>query len=229
MLRKISIWIVVLLSLIGSAYIFYGQMFPSGAWRYKITVNIETPEGSKSGSVVREIRAKPNFAKFLNPDVGNVTYELLGEAVVIDIGKHRKLFGLINEHSYQDVFNAFPIPKGEHVDLLKYYSQLDAGAESELKKDLPSFVTFTDLNNPASIKGAGIKVMSDVFGEGVSLRNITIEMTHDPITWGIEGDLPWLPARKNIPGYIGGSSVYPYKDPTETYVRGSNFSKGKFW
>lgn len=61
-------------------------------FRYKITVEIETPEGIKTGSAVREVRISNNLAKYVNPDVRSLTYRVIGEAVSIDLGEHGILF-----------------------------------------------------------------------------------------------------------------------------------------
>ena len=55
MKRKFSSGLVVLLAVVGVGYVACAEMFPSGTWRYKMTVTVETPEGIKTGSAVREV------------------------------------------------------------------------------------------------------------------------------------------------------------------------------
>jgi hypothetical protein len=91
----------------GTAYAAKDYVVPT-TWRYKITIEIETPEGIKTGSAVREVRAWKNAAKIINPDVAPIEYEVIGEAVVVDLGKRGVLFGLIDWDSYEEVESSFP-------------------------------------------------------------------------------------------------------------------------
>lgn len=200
-------FLIAILLLIGAWYYAY----PWGTWRYKITVNIETPEGLKSGSAVREVRviAKPPFAP---PDV-QPSKDVKGEAVVVDLGERGKLFALIDTDDWQIVTKTFPghgalTPKG-----IRYYNSLDNFSAVMPLEAYPRIVAFKDINDPKSVvepykvifgdasanhrernTAQGVEDnLADVFGQGVKLKNISIEMTDDPVTWGIEKILPWLP------------------------------------
>ena len=51
-----SVWFLVVLAVLyGSAKLIWRQAYPSGSWRYKMTVVVQTPEGIKTGSAVREV------------------------------------------------------------------------------------------------------------------------------------------------------------------------------
>ena len=68
---------------------------------------------------------------------------------------------------------------------------------------LPHFVTFKDMNDPMTVENVDGKDLSKTFGEGVLLKDITLEITTDPITWGnINHYLPWLEGLKG--GYLDG-------------------------
>jgi len=92
-------------------------------FNYRITVEIETPESVKSGSAVRQIsvRRQPRL-----PDAGSISYNVSGEAVVIDLGERGVLFSLISHGSYYDVFHAFPYEE-RGMDAVRYYRSLSAG------------------------------------------------------------------------------------------------------
>jgi len=216
--------VVLLVLAIGLSYALKDYVFPT-TWRYKITVEIDTPEGIKSGSAVREVRAYKNIARFLNPDVQDISYEVIGEAVVINLDGNRKLFGLINEYSYKDVFNA--IYGGSCCFNFDDLSQIKLNEKAELKNDLPAFVIFSDENDPKSIIGAGISKMSIILGNGVAHKRTIIEITDEPISHNILKILPWLSKYYGHTGYLGGSQNPPFNDPTDTHVRLSNFIKGE--
>ncbi len=186
------------------------------SWRYKMTVEIETPEGVKTGSAVREMGN--STASFRLPDVGNPA-SVRGEAVVVDLGERGVLFALISHHSDNEFYNAFPVPGnkigngGSSPDGIKYYASLPVGTKGVLKPEYfpgyPKLVTFTDISDPKSVTLAqdwqrndkGLYELKEdrieeLFGEGVKLKNIILEITDEPVTWGVVDR--WLPtsARK---------------------------------
>lgn len=79
-MQKLGYFVLVLIALIFAWKHFY----PSGAWCYKMTVTVETPEGVKTGSAVREVYSRTDPALLVN----NGTHTILakGDAVVIDLG-----------------------------------------------------------------------------------------------------------------------------------------------
>ncbi len=166
--------------------------FEWGSWRYKLTVEIETPEGIKSGSAVRQVNAYTNIAKWVNPGVRAISYDVKGEAVVIDLGERGVVFALINWSSYQDVLNAFPKPKGEKT--IPYYRSLKPGMRADLLdvRARPKLVTFTELDDANSIKAVPYGEMNKVFHDDIRLHSILIEITRSPVTWG--GVDEWLPS-----------------------------------
>ena len=213
MTRKFRIAALVGLGLLAAIPLAWSEVFPSYTWRYKITVNVETPEGLKSGSAVREVTNRDNTilgVKF--PEAGARISKVKGEAVVIDLGKRGVLFGLIDHDSYRELYSAFSVrdPSNTSDD----FHKLDLGMKADLNIDRPKIITFKDMNDPKSIEivyqqkmGSYIGKVLDVddnfeklFGAGVVLKSISIEITGEKITWG------------KIHGYLGKlHSVGPYE------------------
>lgn len=220
-------------------------MGPRGEWRYKITVSVETPEGVKAGSAVREVRVIDGIQ--LTPE-SHPSISVKGEAVVVDLGERGVLFATLDgDAAYHAVFYTFPSPApGLTPEGIRYYDGLDETEAVPIHSNyLPKMVAFEDLDEPTSVRLVydqtytgkfGDKLPSfditdnfeTVFGEGVKLKNVTIQMADEPVTHKIDKWLPWLPSRKNIPGYIG-APVGERKDPTKTYLTGVDFSKGRWW
>jgi len=94
---KVFIYIFALLVIAGvtTAVAMSGKN-SSGTWRYRVTVEIETPEGIKSGSAVRELSVGTPLINL--PDAGNPG-RIRGEAVVIDLGVIGKVFSLLPSQS----------------------------------------------------------------------------------------------------------------------------------
>jgi hypothetical protein len=205
-------------------------------WRYKMTVTLETPEGEKSGSAVREISNSIQPVDL--PDVGNPAKNT-GEAVVVDLGQRGVLFALISDLSDDEFYAAIPTPGygGTTPKALEYYSNLGPGVKGELtnKRYWPKIVTFTDMNDPKTVRVAYYArptgpVLTDpleitdnleqLFGNGVKLKSITIETTDEPKTkTGILATLP-----KFDDEFWEWRKKLEYSDPRK--ISGANFSKG---
>jgi hypothetical protein len=201
-MKKILIGLGVLVVLAGAVVTWWTYEFPSATWRYKITVEVETPEGLKTGSAVREIGV---FTDIKIGDVGGGGAGVTGEAVVVNLGERGVLFATVGEDfGYSVMFRAFPYSKGGLTkEGMEYYSNLKNAKTSLLAIDqLPRFVMFRDLNDPLSVKLVDIHDLSQNFGEGVKIKDITIETTDEPMTWGVvDLYLPWLAEIKsNIDG-----------------------------
>lgn len=192
---------------------------PQESFRQRLTVEIETPEGLRSGSSVTEVTwTKQPFG---NDHTGKAT----GEAVFVDLGSGRFAVALLASG-----------PKAQDVNWPQYVyepivrmpgSTLSAaraaraavGQKVELALDrLPTIITFTDLADPASVKvihgtdyrqqcadptkqlpncrhedvPVPIDEIAATFGPGHAFRRATLEIVPNdtPITRGIDKRLP---------------------------------------
>ena len=180
-------------------------------WRYKMTVTVETPEGDVSGSAVREIQNLLHGSPLSQQ--GNPG-DVIGEAVVVDLGKRGVVFALISHTSDNRFSENFPLPgriggQGSTTpEGIKYQSSLPVGTKAVLNprtpQGYPQLVTFTDMDDPKSVTliqeweriGEAGRAFDDqrtleedrfegLFGEGVRLKEITLEITDEPVTWGV--------------------------------------------
>ena len=182
------------------------------SWHYKMTVTVETPEGDISGSAVR-VMANSSPALSL-PDAGS-SASVRGEAVVVDLGERGVLFALISHDSDQEFYETFPVPNnkgGATPEGIAYYASLPAGKKKDMNPfsgaGYPKLVAFKDMNDPKTVtllqeyercragskrakacKEQGPHLINDrfeeMFGEGVRIKNITLEITDEPVTWGV--------------------------------------------
>ncbi|MFH1159086.1 MAG: hypothetical protein V1721_09470 [Pseudomonadota bacterium] len=186
----------------------------SASWRYKMTVTVSTPEGDRTGSAVREVHAyvyPPNSSL-----LGRTGRTILakGEAVTVDLGERGVLFAMTSgDYGWRVVYDAFPFtgytPAETAGETIQYYSSLKNAKATLTPKKYPNFVRFRDLNNPKTIENIRRPDMNlneikksdprrpiidfeSAFGKGVNLKEVTIEMTDEPVTWGIEKYLPWV-------------------------------------
>lgn len=187
----------------------------TGTFRYKMTVEVETPEGLKTGSAVREVKiviAHPEIQ-----GLNDTRAFVKGEAVVVDLGKRGLLFAILGTDDYRTVFDAFPdAPPGLTEEGIKYYQKLakDRATGTLTIDTYPRLIHFHDINNPKTVElvyetedyetprsgGVGFvqhkRITKDFFknfyGDNVKLKNIKVQMTEEPIVWNIEKKLVWL-------------------------------------
>ncbi len=211
--------------------------YPSGSWRYKLTVQVETPQGVKTGSVVREISATSRPA-LLGENRDTFVKVEASEAVVVDLGARGRVFGLNRgaigggDHAIWVLFKALPPPCVEGPVSrcgIKYYSSLKTATPVDLTPDnLPMFVRFRDLADPKTVEAVKADDFAASFGEGVELKSVTIEMTREPVTIGVmERYLTWIAQRAKYPGAIGGDPHKPFEDPTKTWLTLGDFRTRK--
>ncbi|MCP4188064.1 MAG: hypothetical protein GY763_10735, partial [Gammaproteobacteria bacterium] len=75
----------------------------------------------------------------------------------------------------------------------------------------PLLVTFTDINDPASVARVDRYDLEKHFGTGVKLKAVTLEITGEPVTRGeVEKVLGWW---NNLTVPIGGNVKRKYGDP----------------
>lgn len=204
LIKKIPRTVWVLLGLAAAIYAAWSIAYPSGAWRYRMTVVIETPEGIKTGSAVREVFAAQGIK--LTPE-SHAVIHARGEAVIVDLGNRGVLFALMRnvsgpDYSHQIVFNNFSPPHGVaplSADGIRYYHSLKKGKATLSSDQYPTFVRFRDPKDSKTVEnviemenngGGGYRIkadhMEEMFGAGVRLKEVTIEMTDEPVTHGIE-------------------------------------------
>lgn len=189
MKKSMILGLAVVALLIGAAVWVKMELFSFGTFRYKMTVSIETPEGIKTGSAVREVYVRQN-PKVTTESLPHI--EVRGEAVAVNLGKRGILFVLISHGSYREVFSAFPRPSALSPEGIRYYASLEPGLKGLLIKEIPELVYFKDLSDPKSVQAVARDNLAAVFGDGVAFKNIEIEITDEPVEISIEKLLPWL-------------------------------------
>src|SRR5690242_12999462 len=134
--------------------------------------------------------------------MGGAGEETSGEAVVLDLGESGLVFALLRgrtldlwEPPASLLFGAFGDTFGPEREALPKIRMLQRErARREVPpKYLPMLVHFRDINDPKSVEQIDPANFAATLGIGIALRRVTIEITDDPITTGIEKRLPWLP------------------------------------
>jgi hypothetical protein len=220
-LRSLSSF-ALLTCLVMSVLVLGGCGDPTYAWRQKMTIEMETPDGIKTASSVISVDVEVGTGFLAKATSGSpVSWKIRGEAVTVSLGQGRYFFALLKGRAYQsepgrNALFAFadmasydpasePLP-AHQIERAK----LDQPAT--LNRDsYPYFVTFTDINDPASVTLVDPSSFAMVFGDGHALRRVTLEITDEQATFGkVEAALSWW---SNLKTPIGGNAKRPYGDP----------------
>ena len=186
--------------------------------RFRITIDVETPEGVKFGSgVIENRRIKPTWD--FKPYHDDVT----GEAIEVDLGERGSLFLLVEQaqpfsiilyRAYHDA-DLLPPSMGD-IEVQRYIAKLRQPVEIKFKEmSIFSVVRFPDRSNPQSVEKAALGDLRTTFGNGVQLKRIVVVPTDEQISTGIETRLPWLSS-------LIARSQYTHIDGTEGSTSGSD-------
>jgi hypothetical protein len=186
------------------------------SYRYKITVEVDTPDGLKSGYAVHETLVSKS-----NVDLGDISQkqnsETRGEAVAVDLPGGQTLFVLMpGEVSVINALDragtggwdekAIRIAQGD-TPTGPHPLPFSAPQNYNKSKEFPLFVKFQDINDPKTVELVQPDNLAASFGDGVKLRRVTVEVTDEDVTMGIGKRLEWLMTTgnanlKNHPGAV---------------------------
>ncbi len=188
---------IITLGIIVAIVSYFMIMYPSYTYRYRMTVEINTPEGVKYGSSVIEVTTTqwPEWLAGLSGghSQGSRAY---GEAPFVDLGERGILFAALKYNFttriYPTLFTGKTYGAWPHGGVPDYAKARNF--EVELGEgNFPKLVYFEDLKDPISVKEAPPQKLSEVFGEGVSLKAIRIEATEDKLEKKVDKVISWLP------------------------------------
>jgi hypothetical protein len=185
-----------------------------GAWelRYRLTIQLLRDGREYAGTGVLRTRWTSNgaFAGFDGIDKYDVA--TWGDAVIIDAAQLGPIFGLLRAPALHNgqAFNAirpeYPLQRalreetseGErapsfHTAEWFASARVMTGVHEMREAHWPVLLRFRDTTDPTTAELLPPE-------SGIAVRRVTIEVTSDPVTRGIESLLPWLGALRT-PGY----------------------------
>ena len=172
--------------------------------KYRLTVEVETPEGVKSASGILAITPDRGYSR------GGRT-RAAGDAIFIDLGGGKNLVALLG-HIDQSVdldainyvaMRAYTAAGGKRVNFNDMSKQ--TGVVPVKGELTPVLLTFADPGNPATARNVPAEDVEAALGKGYRLRGITAEVVPNglwpidfggalgnPVTRGTLAKLPWL-------------------------------------
>lgn len=181
------------------------------AWNQKLTVEVETPQGIRSGSTVTHVSWQEKNS------VGNYPSSYNGEATVVEVAPGKYLFALIGEGTRYIALRTFAAESGTSVTPKGFAAVSKVRGTRKVPRDnYPLLVTFADIADPKTVQKVDPDNLAASFGPGVSLKRITLEITDEKVTGGVIGKiLPWLGwSREKLLASGGGRN--PLKMPSES-------------
>jgi hypothetical protein len=168
--------------------IWYALAAPALLYRYRLTVEIDTPNGTKSGSSVIETRVFEQTAWL--PDMPVTGTRTFGEAVFVDLGEGRNAIAILarGPTAGEDVefrtivpgalgIRGWGIRAGMKPALAK---ALQAGVPLPVPSGAtPTIITFKDQNDPLSVTvlhSNASDQFAGTFGFGYALKGMTVEI-----------------------------------------------------
>ena len=175
--------------------------------KYRLTVEVETPDGVKSGSGILAITPDRGYSR-----KGHTSAS--GDAIFVDLGGGKNLVALLahldDKKADLDAINyvalrAYNAALSKRVnfnDMSKMAGPAPVPVKGEL---IPVLVSFADPANPGTARAVPPDQSEAVLGKGYRLRGLTAEVVPngfwpvdfggplgDPVTRGIAAKLPWL-------------------------------------
>ncbi len=196
-------------------YLAISFAFPTYTHRYRLTIEIDTPEGVRSGSSVIEVIRKD--VRWILIAQGRFEFHVRGEAVFIDLGANRNVIALLTHGSRgENVDQMISLP----IEAYGYYKWDEAAwshrtkmqGPVELKPELiPTLVTIADVSDAKTAQviygidsqevregGGGLRraprlavdQFTEKFGPGVRFKRALLETTSEPLSARIEAKMP---------------------------------------
>lgn len=216
-----------------------GNGHDANTLRYKMTVEVDTPQGVKRGHAVREVTYRlPAGVPMFGEDRGGAAVD--GEAVAVRLPDGAILYALLTGADgdadyaqkvpalvFSKIWNA-AYGRQQFDERTKNYERQPGDTDQfedlhRLKPVeviwppspaadpiLPMLARFRDPTNPTSIERVNPDELSKAFGKGVELKRILVEITDEKVTVGVTDMLPDF---GNKSGFDKWYKSLPYGDP----------------
>ena len=198
----------------------FGKTYP--AYRYRVTVEVETPQGLRRGSSVIEVQTTAGGPYSISGGGGGgIATRVTGEAAPIDLPNGETLFILITAEGNPDwPTNAYalevPYPSKAEVEERTGAGKWNANAAFDLWMERveashgrlplrrwrifgaskmsgwPMLVRFKNIRDPASVESVDPDDLEATFGKGYRVRDVYVEKTDDAVNCKIKTRLTWL-------------------------------------
>lgn len=177
----------------GAAALLSGcGLFGNPSYRFKMTVEVETPEGLKTGSSVYEVETTNSRDLVAGGKGSRFTFR--GEAVAVDLPDGQTLFALLKTvamsgHDVLPASSMVAMDPDFDYDWMANTKKIASGDDIKSPAEVPIgyyplLVMFGDINDPKSVE--------KIDPARIGVKRIIVEVTDEPVTSGIEKRFGWL-------------------------------------
>lgn len=204
MSKKIG-WLIALCAVVAGLLAYISYYSPTYTFRYQLTVDVDTPDGVKSGSSVVEANYERSLITdwFFGPGFGSW---IIGEGVLVELGNGLNVVLTLTSFQSTSPRSTTPDALPVRIYQLPWWGHPDAydemnvaiarakeGAPKIVPSDmLPLMVTFRDLQDPKTLERVDPQNLEVTFGPGYALKMVTMRATDAPVTNKLEGVMVWL-------------------------------------
>lgn len=183
-------------------------LFGGNSYRFKMTVEVETPEGLRTGSSVYEVKGIGSRDLITGGKGSRTT--LRGEAVAVDLPGGKALFALLRMANGTSTDDHLGIMSMRLMDPAMINTEKDKSARRIASgdsirspadvplSDYPLLVMFADINDPTSVTRVDPANLAASLGAGMRLKRIVVEVTDEDVTVAIGKRLAWLSSQKTV-------------------------------
>ncbi|NML93601.1 hypothetical protein [Novosphingobium olei] len=202
----------------------FGKTYP--AYRYRVTVEVETPQGLRRGSSVIEVQTTAGGPYSISGGGGGgIATRVTGEAAAIDLPNGETLFALLRTHGSPELPEnlyalQIPYPTKAEVEARTGKGKWSSSTAFDIWMERvrtsrgiftvprwrtdalagasgwPMLVRFGDTGDPGSVEEINPNDLRSTFGRGYAIKRVLVGKTNDPIAFKLEARLPWLPHTK---------------------------------
>jgi hypothetical protein len=171
--------------------------------KYRLAVEVETPEGVKSGSGVLSVHPDRGYGR-------HGSTQTRGDAVWVDLGGAKNLVALlahIDDKGLElDDMNFVALRAFNAAGRKTTFNAMNqmTGTAPVTGALVPVLAAFGDVSDPATMRVVKPDDLEAAYGKGFRLRGVTVEavpngfwpldfggVLGEPVTRGIEAKLPW--------------------------------------
>ena len=183
------------------------------SWNQRLTVIVDTLSGEVRGASITEITATETMGALVPMEARGARSKVRGEAAAVEVLPGKWLFALLSDDAdakgaaNQLVYSAFRLGEARMPSDRTYEADMEDLLAQSLDTPAlippnayPLLVTFDGLTQPESVREVESINLAAIFGPGVALRGMTLEITEGRL----RNILDWLdhdPGSRFLLGY----------------------------
>jgi hypothetical protein len=238
-MRAFGMTLATAAAVVAAAVVWRSIENPTYVHRFRLAIEVEVGGEVRSGSSVIEVRTTDYNVGM--PGAKGTRSRVLGEAVLVDLGKGRNVIAALGAGPAGSVDGIAALTLSAFMPTRPGLKHRDVpnltGSAPLTGQQIPTLVTFSDLGDPKTARVIAPEEFEQAFGGDARFKRAYVEMVPagswpfnaigwpaslagEPVTRGLETKMPWLPH----PQYLSGRfDCDMYKEPR--CLHGGHFTR----